>query len=69
MGSVTLHSMICYVPFFEGVFGTVPLSKNDWILIIVFTFPVIIVGELLKIIARSRTNAALLKRQNEAKKL
>ena len=35
MGSISLHCMICYVPFFEGVFGTIPLTTNDWILVMI----------------------------------
>lgn len=26
IGSMTLHCMICYVPLFENIFNTVPLS-------------------------------------------
>lgn len=61
-GSVVLHSTICYVSFFEGVFGTVPLSLNDWILVIAFSLPIIFVGELLKIESRRRTALALKER-------
>jgi len=58
-GSVSLHCMICYIPFFNGIFGTVPLSKNDWILVMLFSVPVIIIDEILKFIARIRTRNAL----------
>lgn len=30
IGSMTLHCMICYVPLFENIFNTVPLTINDW---------------------------------------
>merc|ERR1712046_224305 len=68
IGSVSLHSMICYVPFFEGIFGTVPLSRNDWILVLSFTTPVVIVGEILKVMARARTSKQLAAREAERKK-
>jgi Ca2+-transporting ATPase len=29
-----LHLMILYVPFFNPYFGTVPLSINDWLIIV-----------------------------------
>lgn len=67
-GSVILHIMICYVPFFESVFGTVPLSQNDWILVISLSFPVILIDEVLKIIARRRTREDMEKRNEEMKK-
>ena len=44
--SISLHCMICYVSIFERVFNTVPLSVNDWILVICCSFPVIIVDEI-----------------------
>lgn len=62
IGSMSLHCMICYVPFFERIFNTVPLSVNDWILIVACAFPVIILDEILKFIARLRTQAELKKR-------
>jgi len=58
-GSVTLHCMILYVPFFEKIFNTVPLDFNDWILVIGISFPVVIVDEILKVFTRMRTNSEL----------
>jgi len=68
LGSVSLHCTICYVSFFEGVFGTVALSRNDWILVFVFTFPILIVGEVLKIFARRRTRRDVEERTRLMKK-
>lgn len=51
-GSVSLHCMICYVPFFEKIFNTVPLNTNDWILVLLCAFPVVLIDEFLKFIAR-----------------
>ena len=66
-GSVLLHCMICYIPFFENVFGTVPLSKNDWILVIGLSAPVILLDEFIKIFARAKTRRELKKREMASK--
>ena len=55
IGSVTLHCIILYIPFFAKIFGTAPLNFNDWKLVLVFSFPVIILDEVLKFFARIRT--------------
>ena len=52
IGSLSLHCMICYVPLFEKIFNTVPLSSNDWILVVLCAFPVVILDEILKFAAR-----------------
>lgn len=57
--SVSLHCVICYVPFFENIFGTVPLTLNDWILVLIFSTPVILLDEILKFISRKKTQAEL----------
>ncbi len=46
------------VQFGGKVFRTVPLSLADWLLIIVGTSPVLLVGELLRFRARRRGRAA-----------
>ena len=51
-GSVVLHFVILYIPFFANIFGTVPLTVNDWILVIIASFPVCIIEEVLKWISR-----------------
>jgi len=57
--SMFLHCVILYVPFFAHIFGTAPLNKNDWILVLMFSFPVFIVEEVLKFINRQRIKRAL----------
>ncbi|KAL4466566.1 hypothetical protein ABPG72_010617 [Tetrahymena utriculariae] len=64
-GSMLLHCMILYVDLFENIFNTVPLTANDWLLVLACSFPVIILDEILKLIARLRTQADL-KRRLEA---
>lgn len=51
--SVALHCVILYVPVFEGIFNTVPLTLNDWYLVLLFSLPVIIIDEILKFISRN----------------
>ncbi|KAK4793396.1 hypothetical protein SAY86_023831 [Trapa natans] len=52
--SLGLHCLILYVPFFADIFGIVPLSLNEWILVILVSCPVILIDELLKLVARMR---------------
>lgn len=66
--SVSLHCLICYIGFFENIFGTVSLSLNDWILVLIFSLPVILLDELLKVIARAKTAKELKERMEIIKK-
>lgn len=40
--SFVFHLGILYIPFFAEIFGTCPLTKNDWILTLVLSSPVIL---------------------------
>jgi len=55
--SFGLHFLILYVPFLAEIFAIVPLSFEEWMLVIAFSFPVIIIDELLKVAGR-QMNAA-----------
>jgi Ca2+-transporting ATPase len=50
--SMTLHLMILYVPFFNNVFAIMPLDGKEWLLVLVFSFPVIILDEFVKLYTR-----------------
>eukprot|EP00210_Caulerpa_lentillifera_P006729 g6431.t1 len=50
--SFAAHFMILYVPFLAKVFDIVPLSFNEWLLVLVYSLPVILIDEILKIIGR-----------------
>ena len=52
--SMALHALILYVPFLMKIFSTVELDFKDWILVIVFSFPVVIIEEILKYISRRK---------------
>jgi Ca2+-transporting ATPase len=47
----TLQLLLVYNPSFQGMFRTVPLSLNDWILAIIVSIPVIVFEELRKFVA------------------
>lgn len=53
--SLGLHCLILYVPFLADIFGIVPLSLNEWMLVILVSCPVILIDELLKLVAWIRT--------------
>ncbi|KAI4340098.1 hypothetical protein MLD38_024967 [Melastoma candidum] len=50
--SFGLHFLILYVPFLAKVFGIVPLSLNEWLLVLAVSFPVILIDEVLKLVGR-----------------
>jgi len=52
ISSVLSHFMILYVPFFNKVFSIMPLDLSEWTLVIIFSFPVILVDEVIKLYVR-----------------
>ncbi|KAM1467343.1 hypothetical protein ACFX2I_032456 [Malus domestica] len=50
--SFGLHFLILYVPFLAQVFGIVPLSLNEWLLVLAVSLPVILIDEVLKLVGR-----------------
>jgi Ca2+-transporting ATPase len=50
--SFALLAMIMYVPFMRALFDIVPLTLQDWALILILTLPVLIVVELRKAATR-----------------
>eukprot|EP01025_Chloroclados_australasicus_P008335 TRINITY_DN1291_c0_g3_i2.p1 TRINITY_DN1291_c0_g3~~TRINITY_DN1291_c0_g3_i2.p1 ORF type:complete len:1102 (-),score=187.46 TRINITY_DN1291_c0_g3_i2:900-4205(-) len=54
--SFSLHFLILYIPFLTEVFGIVPLSVNEWLLVLLFSLPVILIDEVLKFIGRNFMN-------------
>ncbi|MEO9257233.1 MAG: cation-translocating P-type ATPase C-terminal domain-containing protein, partial [Crocinitomicaceae bacterium] len=53
MGLVlALQSAIVYLPFMRQIFKTVPLTSHDWIIIIAITFPIVVMEEIRKKIAK-----------------
>ncbi|CAL9154697.1 unnamed protein product [Musa hybrid cultivar] len=52
--SFGLHFIILYVPFLASIFGIVPLSLNEWLLVILVSAPVVLIDEVLKYISRKQ---------------
>jgi P-type Ca2+ transporter type 2A len=51
--SFVLHFIILYVPFLAMVFGVAPLNAAEWLAVISFSFPVILIDEVLKFVSRA----------------
>ena len=64
-GSVSVHMVIIYVPFFAEIFGTARMTFYDWIMVLAFSAPVILIDEILKIISRFKNSLELKKRLNK----
>lgn len=43
--SLGLHAVILYVPFLANIFSIVPLSLNEWLLVLAYSLPVILLEE------------------------
>ncbi|XP_019422322.1 PREDICTED: calcium-transporting ATPase, endoplasmic reticulum-type [Lupinus angustifolius] len=52
--SLGLHCVILYIPLLNDVFGVVPLSLNEWFIVILISSPVILIDEILKFVVRSQ---------------
>ncbi|KAL0379362.1 UNVERIFIED_CONTAM: Calcium-transporting ATPase, endoplasmic reticulum-type [Sesamum angustifolium] len=52
--SLCLHCLILYVPLLANVFGIVPLSLNEWLLVVLISAPVILIDEVLKFVGRRK---------------
>ncbi|KAM3321311.1 hypothetical protein P3S67_008513 [Capsicum chacoense] len=57
--SFGLHSLILYVSSLADIFGIVPLSLNEWLLVILLSAPVILIDEVLKFVGRRRRRTKL----------
>eukprot|EP00485_Elphidium_margaritaceum_P001438 CAMPEP_0202704156 /NCGR_PEP_ID=MMETSP1385-20130828/16893_1 /ASSEMBLY_ACC=CAM_ASM_000861 /TAXON_ID=933848 /ORGANISM="Elphidium margaritaceum" /LENGTH=1015 /DNA_ID=CAMNT_0049362121 /DNA_START=63 /DNA_END=3113 /DNA_ORIENTATION=- len=53
--SMLLHCMILYVPFFRHIFSTAASNTDEWVAVILISFPVIVLDEILKFISRQIT--------------
>eukprot|EP00922_Rhytidocystis_sp_ex-Travisia-forbesii_P044892 GHVS01066931.1.p1 GENE.GHVS01066931.1~~GHVS01066931.1.p1 ORF type:complete len:864 (+),score=103.16 GHVS01066931.1:409-3000(+) len=50
--SILTHCAILYIAPLASIFGVVPLSLHDWTWVVIWSFPVIIIDEVLKAAAR-----------------
>ncbi|XP_078160765.1 calcium-transporting ATPase 4, endoplasmic reticulum-type-like [Carex rostrata] len=65
--SFALHFLILYVPFLAQVFGIVPLSLNEWLLVIAVALPVVLIDEVLKFVGRCMNASHLQSRLGKSK--
>jgi Ca2+ transporting ATPase len=56
--SMGLHFLILEVDFLSAVFQITPLNLEEWLAVLKFSFPVILIDEVLKVIARKWTDVA-----------
>lgn len=63
--SLSLHAMIVYVPFFNNIFSIYKLNNYEWGLVFAFSFPVILIDEVLKFFSRGSNERALARRLKE----
>ena len=64
---ITTYAII-YVPAFAAMFSIVPLTQNDWILVIAWSVPVILIDEVLKLFGRAFVRKELAERLASEKK-
>jgi Ca2+ transporting ATPase len=50
--SMALHFMILYVPFFQTLFGILPLGWVEWQAVLYISAPVVLIDEVLKAMER-----------------
>lgn len=51
--SISVHCMILYVPFFNNIFGIMPLDLSEWGLVLLWSVPVVLIDEFVKFVIRS----------------
>merc|ERR1712129_674554 len=56
--SIGMHLVILYIPALATIFGVIPLDLHDWLLVAAFSFPVILIDEVLKLIGRMSSSKA-----------
>lgn len=61
--SFSVHFVILYVPMLAEIFNIVPLTYNDWVLVMIFSLPVILLDEVLKFFGRIKLASELEKQK------
>jgi Ca2+ transporting ATPase len=57
--SMSLHFMILEVDFLSAVFQITPLNVEEWFAVLKISFPVILIDEVLKVVARKVTDVGI----------
>ncbi|WFD20027.1 P-type Ca(2+) transporter [Malassezia caprae] len=50
--SMALHMMILYVPYFQDIFSIAPLNLTEWLAVLLFSLPVLVLEEMCKFLSR-----------------
>ncbi|ORM41717.1 putative calcium-transporting ATPase [Babesia sp. Xinjiang] len=68
--SISIHCMILYTPFLANVFGVVPLDRYDWLAVLLWSLPVILIDELMKAVGRNfiRRSASVFDKESSSSK-
>ena len=56
LASFAAHFMILYIKPLASVFSVAPLSWSEWKLVMIFSFPVILLDEVMKLMGRIMTH-------------
>jgi Ca2+-transporting ATPase len=64
--SIGMHLVIVYIPALAAIFGVVSLDLHDWLLVAAFSFPVILIDEVLKLIGRISSSQAKIAKDKNA---
>ena len=65
--SIVLHCVILYIPFMNEIFSIMPLSWPEWQLVLIFSGPVLLIEEVLKVVGRAKVRAELEQRMADKK--
>ena len=63
--SFLAHFMILYIPPLATVFSVAPLTWREWKLVLMFSFPVILIDEVLKFVGRMMNKKKLREKKHE----
>merc|ERR1719421_299240 len=63
--SIGIHFFVLYIPWLAKIFAVMPLTTHDWKLVMAFSFPVIIIDEILKVFGRMLNTTAASKQKSE----
>ncbi|KAL7514053.1 hypothetical protein ACHAXN_011305 [Cyclotella atomus] len=62
--SFGLHFVILYVDFLADMFNVTPLDTNEWLVVLAFSLPVVLIDEILKFVGRQMSAKELARRMS-----
>jgi Ca2+-transporting ATPase len=62
--SFGMHFVILYVDFLADMFNVTPLDMNEWMVVLAFSLPVILIDEILKFVGRQMSAKELARRMS-----